>query len=196
MHQMGYTSCKADPDLWLKAVTRPDNNVHYYAYILCYVDDILWIHHDPMSVMNEINGYLPLKPSSVSNPDIYLGAKLKQTRLPNGVMAWGLSPSKYLVQAVKNCQIHVTDKLNGKYSIPARADNPFPVDYDPTTDQTDILDPECLSVYQHLIGVMRWIVELGQIDIAPEISMISSYLACPRDGHLENTLHVMGYLQL
>ncbi len=41
MCQMGYTSCKADPDLWLKAVTRPEDNVHYYAYILCYVDDIL-----------------------------------------------------------------------------------------------------------------------------------------------------------
>jgi hypothetical protein len=85
MRQMGYSSCKADPDLWLKAVTRPDDNVRYYAYILCYVDDILCIHHDPMSVMNEINGYLPLKPSSVGDPDIYLGAKLKQTRLPNGV---------------------------------------------------------------------------------------------------------------
>ncbi len=79
MRQMGYTSCKADPYLWLKAVTRPEDNVHYYDYFLCYVDDIPCIHHDPMSVMSEINGYLPLKPSSVGNPDIYLGAKLKQT---------------------------------------------------------------------------------------------------------------------
>jgi hypothetical protein len=54
--QMGYISCKADPNLWLKAVTRPEDKVHYYAYILCYVDDILCKHHDPMSVMNEING--------------------------------------------------------------------------------------------------------------------------------------------
>ncbi len=87
MRQMGYTSCKADPDLWLKAVTRPEVNVCCYAYIICYVDDILCIHHDPMSVMGEINKYLPLKPSSVRDPDIYLGAKLKETRLPNGVMA-------------------------------------------------------------------------------------------------------------
>ncbi len=79
MHQMRYTSCKADPDLWLKAVTRPENNMGYYTYILCYVDDILCIQHDPMSVMNEINGYLPLKPSSLGDPDIYLGAKLKLT---------------------------------------------------------------------------------------------------------------------
>ncbi len=109
MPQMGYTSCKADPDLWLKAVTRPEDNVRYYAYILCYVDNILCIHHDPMSVMNEINKYLPLKPISVGDPDIYLGAKLRETRLPNGVMAWGLSPSKYVVQAVKNCQLHLTE---------------------------------------------------------------------------------------
>ncbi len=63
-----------------------------------------------MSVMKEINGYLPLKPSSVGSPDIYLGAKLKETQLPNGVMVWGLSPSKYVVQAVKNCQLHLTEK--------------------------------------------------------------------------------------
>ncbi len=65
MRQMGYTSRKADPDLWLKAVTRPEDNVRYYTYILFYVDNILCIHHDLMSVMGEINKYLPLKPSSV-----------------------------------------------------------------------------------------------------------------------------------
>ncbi len=105
MWQIGFTSNKADPDLWLKAVTRPEDNVRYYAYILCYADDILCIHHDPMSVMKEIKGYLPSKPSCVGDPDIYLGAKLKETQLPNGVMAWGLSPSKYVIQAVKKLPV-------------------------------------------------------------------------------------------
>jgi hypothetical protein len=27
MHQTGYTSCKADPDLWFKTEIRPDNSV-------------------------------------------------------------------------------------------------------------------------------------------------------------------------
>jgi hypothetical protein len=74
-------------------------------------------------------------------------------------MEWGLSPSKHVVQAVKNCQFHLTEKLNRKYLIPARADNLFPVDYDPSTELSDILDPECSSFYQHLIGVVRWMVE-------------------------------------
>ena len=41
-----------------------------------------------MSVLAQINNYLPLKPSSVGDPDIYLGAKLHQTKLPNGVWDW------------------------------------------------------------------------------------------------------------
>ena len=80
MRQMGFTSCKADPDLWYKAKTRPDNNFKYYAYILCYVDNILVMPHDPMTILDKINGYMPLKPSSVCDPDIYkwrLGMGLK-----------------------------------------------------------------------------------------------------------------------
>ena len=36
-----------------------------------------------------------------------------------------------------------------------------------------------VSFYQSIIGVMRWMVELGQIDIATEVSLLSSYLAYP-----------------
>ena len=87
MRQMRYTSCKADPDLRLKAETRPDDNYKYYSYILCFVDDILVVHHDAMSVLAQINSYLPLKPFLVGDPDVYLGAKLRPTRLTNGVWA-------------------------------------------------------------------------------------------------------------
>ncbi len=60
MQQMGYTSCKADPDLWYKAETRPTDNFRHYAYILCYVDDILYplyycMHHNPMTILDQIN---------------------------------------------------------------------------------------------------------------------------------------------
>jgi hypothetical protein len=56
MRHMGFTSCKADPDLWYKAETNPVDNSRYYAYILCYVDDILVMHHDPTTVLKEIHG--------------------------------------------------------------------------------------------------------------------------------------------
>ncbi len=132
----------------------------------------------------------------MGDPDIYLGAKLKETQLPNGIYAWGMSPSKYVNQAVKNCQTHLTAKLNNKYKIPTRSDNPFPTNYCPDTDVTEPPDPECLSFYQHLIGIMRWMVELGCVDIATKVSMLLSYLAYTREGYIEAAIHMMGYLRL
>ena len=41
MRHLGYDSCKADPDLWMKRMVRPDDGFEYYAYILLYVDDAL-----------------------------------------------------------------------------------------------------------------------------------------------------------
>jgi hypothetical protein len=51
-----------------------------------------------------------------------------------------------------------------------------------------------LLILLHLIGVMRWMVKLGRIDIATEVSLLSSHLAYPRKGHLETTVHMMSYL--
>jgi hypothetical protein len=94
-----------------------------------------------MSVLNLVNGYMPLKPSLIGDPDIYLGAKLKLTQLDNGIWAWRLSPSKYVAQAVKKCVKHLTDKLNNCFHLPQRADNPFPYDYNPELDLSEPLDP-------------------------------------------------------
>ena len=38
-------------------------------------------------------------------------------------------------------------------------------------------------------------VEQPQVDIAAEVSLLLSYLAYPRKGHLETALHIMGYLK-
>jgi hypothetical protein len=147
-----------------------------------------------MTVLNLINGYMPLKPSLVGDPNIYLGTKLKMTRLDNGIWAWGLSPSKYATQAVKKCAKHQAHKLNNRFCLPQRADNPFSYDFCPELDLSDPLDPECSSFYQHIIGVMRWMVELGHIDIATEVSLPSSHFAYPCKGHLKTALHMMSYL--
>jgi hypothetical protein len=148
-----------------------------------------------MTILTKINEYLPLKPTSVGDPDIYLGVKLKEVRLKNGVLAWAMSPSKYVQQAVKNCATHL-EEFDGRYQIPKRANNPFPTDYNADTVTSEPPTPGYASFFMHLIGVMRWMVEIGRIDIATEVSILSSYLAYPREGHLDAALHIMGYLKL
>ena len=47
-----------------------------------------------------------------------------------------------------------------------------------------------------MIGILRWLVELGRIDIAYEVSLLSRYLVSPRTGHFLQALHVFKYLDL
>ena len=93
MKHMGYTPCLDDPVLWMKPEIHPDDGVAYYAYILCYFDDILSIAHKAEDVLQQLHKYFMFKPGSLSNPDIDLGAKLKKMTLPYGVEAWAMSPA-------------------------------------------------------------------------------------------------------
>ena len=38
-------------------------------------------------------------------------------------------------------------------------------------------------------------VELERVDVCLEVSMMSSHLALPREGHLEQVLHIFAYLK-
>jgi hypothetical protein len=67
-----------------------------------YVDDAFVVHHDAMMVSKEIDKYFCMKPGSIGDPSYYLGARLSLIKLPNGVQAWAMSPSKYLQNAVRN----------------------------------------------------------------------------------------------
>jgi hypothetical protein len=57
-------------------------------------------------------------------------------------------------------------------------------------DVSEELNDDLYSYYNSLIGVLRWAVELGRIEIAVEVSMLASHLACPRVRHLDAVLHV------
>jgi hypothetical protein len=67
--------------------------------------------------------------------------------------------------------------------------------YRPELDTTAELNDEDGRYYQELIGVLRWAVELGRIDILTEVAMLSTYLALSRTGHLEQVYHIFGYLK-
>ena len=43
--------------------------------------------------------------------------------------------------------------------------------------------------------MLRWIVELGRVDIDCEVSMMSSHMALPREGHLKELFNIFAYLK-
>jgi hypothetical protein len=54
--------------------------------------------------------------------------------------------------------------------------------------------PELAGQYQQLIGILRWAVELGRVDILLDVSLMSSHLCQPRMGHLEAVYNIFAYL--
>ena len=69
--------------------------------------------------------------------------------------------------------------------------NTFESEYDPLMNSSADLGLMLMNYYQTLIGVLRWIVELGRIDIITEVSMLASQLAIPREGYLEAVFHIL-----
>jgi hypothetical protein len=45
------------------------------------------------------------------------------------------------------------------------------------------------------LAYLRWAIELGRIDIHVHVSMLSSFLSSPRQGCLEQVLHIFAYLK-
>jgi hypothetical protein len=68
MKHMGWNPCRADRDLWMKAETRPDYVVLYWACILIYVDDILCAHHGPGAPLAKLDEYFKMKEVSIQVP--------------------------------------------------------------------------------------------------------------------------------
>ena len=193
MSGLGYSPCLADPDLWYKEQVR--DGQPYYAYILVYVNDILCIHHDPMPVLKDIDVYMKLKPTSVGGPKMYLGAKLSKVQMSNGVWAWTISLSKYVEAAVRNFKQFLRNNFNNKYKLMCHTPNPFPLGYEPGTNISPLLPPDEASYFQTIVGVMQWMIEFGGINIATKVSLLSSFLAMPCQGHLLNALHIMAHLK-
>lgn len=68
--------------------------------------------------------------------------------------------------------------------------------YHPEEDTWVQLEGTDHTYFQDLIGILRWTTELERIAITVEVSMLSTHLAMPRSGHLEQAIHIFAYLKV
>jgi hypothetical protein len=192
LSEMGFQSSLADPDVWLRAATKGDGE-QYYEYVLMYVDDIvLAISCDARSILKEVKKTFKLKNDSIDPPEFYLGAKLQQKSI-NGMMCWTVTSQDYVKAAVKNVEEAIK---NTRRRLPtANINTPMNNTYTPELDVTEELSSDDVTFFQELIGVLRWATEIGRVDILLEVSLLSQYQASPREGHLEQLLHIFAYLR-
>jgi len=191
LREAGFTGSHADPDVWMRKNSKADGTP-YWEYVLCYVDDICVVSHDPKSIMDYLSQKYTMKKGSVKEPEEYLGTQVQRYELAGGTSTYAMSSDLYVKRAIADVETELK-KLN--QTLKARVSTPLSTDYRPELDKSEELDPRRANYFQGLIGVLRWIVELGRIDIMVAVSMLSRYLANPRVGHLEEVFHIFAYLK-
>ena len=195
MRHLNFVSCPADPDVWMRPAKRSDGS-DYYEYILLYTDDALVLSENAESVLrNELGKYFALKEKSIGPPRIYLGGGVRKVQLENGVECWAFSSSQYVQAAVKNVEEYLNKHQSPNWKLPKHANTPLQTSYRPELDVSPELGSVEASYYMSIIGILRWIVELGRVDICLECSMMSSHLALPREGHIEQVFQIFAYLK-
>ena len=164
MINLGYSLCLADPDFCFKEEICLSDGAKYYEYFLLYVYDFLIIDHDVDTALHELDHFFNMKSGSIEDSNMYPGDKIRKVVLKNGVEAWDNNASKYVHEAVSNSEADLHEYFGGQ-NLAKKIINPFESEYNPLMDSSDKLVPIFLKYYQTHIGVLRWIVELGRIEI-------------------------------
>jgi hypothetical protein len=119
LRDLHFSSTQADPDVWIRSAET------LYEMILVYVDDVLIFSKDPQTIMNKLGELYELKPESVKESDVYLGANIVKVQLGDGRTVWGMLSKGYVKNSVKVVEALLReDDPDAKLKSTAR--NPFP----------------------------------------------------------------------
>jgi hypothetical protein len=187
-----FTPCKADNDVWIKAAQKADGT-RYYEMVLVYTDDVLVISTNPDAILCKIDQHFKLKEGSIGKPTRYLGSTISEHTFPDDPNnpCWAQSSEDYVKEAIRNVKTWL-DKRGLK--LKSKVSSMLPSGYTPELDVSELCNDEDTNYYQQQIGVLRWAVELGRIDICTEVSMMAAFCAAPRRGHLDAVFHLFAYL--
>ena len=189
---IGYRPSRADSDVWMRPAVKPCG-FKYWEYILCYVDDIMVISHKALQTMESIRSKkFKFKNDKIETPTQYLGGGLTTMVNDDGQSCWAMSSDAYCTALVKTVESILEKK---GLRLLSKCRTPLAHGYRPELDATAELKSDGVQWYQELIGSLRWAVEIGRLDILLEVTLLSQQLALPREGHLEQVLHIVGYLK-
>ena len=195
LDEVGFISTPADPDVWMRPAVKPGTSTSenfYYEYVMMYVDDILAISTDATAVLESLKSdTIRYKHDKIDTPEMYLGAKLQLKEL-NNENCWSITSVEYINAAVKTIEEAIRNK---RWQVPAKAKTPMTLSYYPELDTSPELGTDDITLYQEIIGMLRWATELGRVDILHEISILSQHQAAPREGHMEEILKIISYLK-
>ena len=170
LRSMKFKPSKADQDLWI----RFDPVRGEYDMIAVFVDDILVFSKHPEDVIEPLKKEFKYELKGVGEPEYYNGADIHKN--PE-TKCWEFSAKTYIKNICEKLEklLDCTFKNYG---------SPMEVGDHPETDESDLLPPDYVSIYQMLIGCAQWAVIIGRFDIQYATISLARFAHMPREGHL------------
>ena len=196
---LGYKPSYADNDVYIKECMR-ESGKKYYSYLIIYVDDVLCIHHNPKVIIDMIGFVYRIKAGSIEEPKRYLGMDIRNWKIStsDGVIfnTFALGATTYVREAIRIVK-GLCSKNKIKYQKRTKYNSiPFTnATYRTELNRSEFCNEDRTTVYQNLVGMLRWTCELGRIDVLHETALLSQYLAKPREGHLIQAVSIFEYLE-
>ena len=112
------------------------------------------------------------------------------TRVKKGSkVKWIMGSSTYIKECLsKVCALLEVTYLRREKLLCSPSDHP-------EKDESPLLGETQHRLYQQLVGMAEWAVQIGRFDIRYALTSLNRFSAAPRTGHLKRLIKIFGYLQ-
>ena len=178
MLELNFTSCKADPCVWLRKMRDK------YEYIAIYVDDLLIASQEPTDILQDLRQKFKLKIKGDGPLEYHLGCDFKLDK--DGTLI--AQPIKYITKILGSFK----KMLPGENFINSRS--PLEKNDHPELDNSESSNKEQITQYMSMVGQLQWAITLGRYDILAQVMSMSRFRLAPKIGHLARMKRIYGYL--
>ena len=119
--------------------------------------------------MDQIGKVFIIKSDSIESPRRYLGTDVRKKIILPDKFLWILGPNTYLKEFLRTVG---NDLQKFDIVLRSKATHPFSnIRYRPELDVSPLCNKTEVSLYQQLIGTLRWLIESGRLDISFETTL-------------------------
>jgi hypothetical protein len=158
LQHMGFTSSKAEPDIWMRDLGD------HWEYIAVYVDDLLIASKTPTSIVTILEYEHKFKLKGSGDTSYHLGCDF--FRDEHGTLCY--APLKYIERMMETYQ-----RIYGRY--PRQYVSPIEEGDHPEICTSELLELANIKIYQSLIGALQWAIQIGRLDIMTAVMTLSRF---------------------
>ena len=181
--KLGFKPSYADSNIWMK------EKEDHYEYIGVYIDDLVVVSKDPMSILNMLKKPVgPYELKGVGTPEYYLGGDVNIKYVEDEIDYLETNARTY----IKRICGKLEELMDWKFRNYSSPEDP---DYHPEIDETPFLQGDDISKYRMMVGSLNWLITLGRYDVHHAASTLARYMMIPREGHMNAMRRVFSYLK-